>query len=219
MSQKICVGDIFQTNKSGEIIVISYVNCYEIGIMFLDTGFKRSARSGDIRRGRVRDPYAKTLYGVGYIGEGIYIPQNNKILSKSYTCWKAMIERCYYSEFQKNNTTYIGCKVCPEWHNYQNFAKWFEENYIEGYHLDKDIGSTDQKVYSPETCVFVTQKENNCQAVREKTEEFVLIASDGKKYKGTIKKEFADRFGLCPRRVGELISGRINNYAGWVRDE
>ena len=41
------------------------------------------------------------------------------------------------------NKTYIGCTVCEEWHNYQNFAQWHEEHYYEVPNeimcLDKDI--------------------------------------------------------------------------------
>ena len=70
-----------------------------------------------------------------------------------------MFFRCYDTKNIKRYPTYQDVSVCEEWHNYQNFAKWFEENYnpevMEGWHLDKDIIVKGNKIYSPETCCFV----------------------------------------------------------------
>ena len=71
-----------------------------------------------------------------------------------------MFDRCYYSGYQDNNPTYRGCTVAEEWHNFQNFAKWYEDNYIEGYQLDKDIKVEGNKVYGPDTCMFISKQEN-----------------------------------------------------------
>ena len=53
--------------------------------------------------------------------------------------------------------------MCDEWHNYQNFAKWFEENRYEvneRLHIDKDILFPRTNIYSPETCLLVPQTIN-----------------------------------------------------------
>ena len=76
-----------------------------------------------------------------------------------------MLHRCYDEKLQeKYYTTYINCSVCTEWHNFQNFAQWYEENYyeVEGERmcLDKDILVKGNKTYSPETCVFVPNNIN-----------------------------------------------------------
>ena len=103
----------------------------------------------------MKTPLERSLYSVGYLGVGIYSTEKNK---KEYKTWKCMIERCYSESFQRRNPTYIGCYVCDEWHNFQNFAKWYNENYYEldgeTMCLDKDILVKGNKVYSPETCVF-----------------------------------------------------------------
>ena len=57
--------------------------------------------------------------------------------------------------------TYKDVTVCEEWHNFQNFAKWFEDNYVEGFELDKDILVKGNKIYSPETCCFVPKEINS----------------------------------------------------------
>ena len=75
-----------------------------------------------------------------------------------------MLERCYSKEKRYKNPTYEDCTVCKEWHNFQNFAKWYEENYyeIEGEKmcLDKDILVKGNKIYSPSTCILVPNRIN-----------------------------------------------------------
>lgn len=70
-----------------------------------------------------------------------------------------MLERCYSARYQERKPTYKGCSVCDEWLNYQNFAKWYDDNYYEIKGeimcLDKDILVKGNKIYSPENCVFV----------------------------------------------------------------
>lgn len=66
---------------------------------------------------------------------------------------------------RKKHPTYQEVVVCEEWHNFQNFAKWYYENYYEvngeRMELDKDILYKNNKVYSPETCFIVPQRINN----------------------------------------------------------
>lgn len=77
-----------------------------------------------------------------------------------YDVWAAMLKRCYDPKAQVKNPTYRGCSVCEEWHTLSNFKKWYEENYIEGYDIDKDILVKDNKVYSSETCCFIPKAIN-----------------------------------------------------------
>jgi hypothetical protein len=117
-----------------------------------------------IKNGGVNNPYFLSVCGVGFLGEGIYKSINNKKISTVYSKWNSMIERCYSNKVQKNQPSYKGCSVCTEWHNFQVFAKWFEENYdpeiMDGWHLDKDILIKGNKIYSPETCCFVPDEVN-----------------------------------------------------------
>ena len=92
-------------------------------------------------------------------------------MTKAYSTWHSMLQRCYNDKFHKKYTTYIDCEVCPEWHNYQNFANWFEQNYyeIEGQRtdLDKDILIKGNKVYSSDTCIFVPKSINTLFVKRD----------------------------------------------------
>ena len=115
------------------------------------------------KNGQVKSRFAPSVYGVGYLGYEKAVDENGKTI-KSYAVWMHMLRRCYSNEFQKKHPTYKGCTVCEEWHNYSNFKKWYDENYynIEGERmdLDKDILVKGNKIYSPNTCVFVPQNIN-----------------------------------------------------------
>ena len=78
------------------------------------------------------------IFGIGVNDYDGHVRINGKII-KSYDVWHSMIERCYSKKSHKKRPTYIGCKVHKEWLYFSNFKKWFDENYIEGYELDKDI--------------------------------------------------------------------------------
>lgn len=81
----------------------------------------------------------------------------------AYQKYRAMIDRCYGKQ-KYNNVVYKGCEVCKEWFDFENFVKWFNENYYtienESMELDKDLFG-DGKLYSPNTCIFVPHKLNS----------------------------------------------------------
>ena len=80
---------------------------------------------------------------------------HNGEMDVSYKTWTSMIRRCYSDRYHKHKPTYIGCEVCDEWRYFSNFKRWFDENFKEGYVLDKDILVQGNRTYSPETCCFV----------------------------------------------------------------
>lgn len=52
--------------------------------------------------------------------------------------------------------------MCKEWLTFSNFKRWFDENYIEGFAIDKDLLSLPgSKIYSPQTCCFLPRIINN----------------------------------------------------------
>jgi len=77
-----------------------------------------------------------------------------------YVTWKSMLVRCYYGKYQDMFPTYIGCSVISEWHLFSTFKTWMQTQDWESKHLDKDILVKANKLYSPETCVFVDARVN-----------------------------------------------------------
>lgn len=113
-------------------------------------------------------PYCKAInnrklkYGVGVTDV------LNARYEKSYLIWNAMLSRCYNPESVNTNPTYIDCSVCNEWLIYSNFKAWFDDNYIEGYEIDKDILFKGNKIYSPQTCCFVPKEINALLTYRKR---------------------------------------------------
>lgn len=75
-----------------------------------------------------------------------------------YRTWKAMLRRCYIGDSRSN--AYLNCTVSDDWLVFSNFKAWMEKQDWQGRQLDKDLLSEGSKVYSPETCVFVSQEFN-----------------------------------------------------------
>lgn len=87
-------------------------------------------------------------------------------INKSYTAWRNMISRCY--DTRNKDYKYYGDKgvlICDEWKRYSNFKSWFDLHYINGFQIDKDIKAEGNKIYSPNTCMFISPADN----VREST--------------------------------------------------
>lgn len=77
-----------------------------------------------------------------------------------FQVWKNMVRRCYNKKTHVKWPTYAECTVAQEWKYFSKFKSWMEQQDWEGKHIDKDILSPGNKVYSPETCVFVTPEVN-----------------------------------------------------------
>lgn len=78
-----------------------------------------------------------------------------------YSTWARMLYRCYSNKYHLFHPTYTNCTVAEEWLTFSNFKAWMETQDWEGNCLDKDILIPGNKVYSPDTCVFVDQATNN----------------------------------------------------------
>jgi hypothetical protein len=78
-----------------------------------------------------------------------------------YTQWKDMLRRCRSEVFHQKYPTYIGCTVADEWIRFSDFLAWYQqESPQQGYQLDKDLLYPGNKVYSPNTCIFVPRHIN-----------------------------------------------------------
>jgi hypothetical protein len=152
-------------NKHGSLMkVVSYNHAKDVWVEFIEHGVIVNVTWEQFCRGGVKNPYDRSVYGVGYVGEGKYKATINCEQTKQYSVWVSMLSRCYNEKLHNRQPAYKDCTVCKEWHNFQTFAAWFDENYYEvneqRVHLDKDILVKGNKIYSPETCLFVPQNIN-----------------------------------------------------------
>lgn len=156
------IGETYSSNSYGDFIVTAIKNYYEVSVTFTDTGYKGVFTAGACRSGSIADPMHISVMGAGYLGVGKYVSRfdGNKKKTPQYRCWENMMGRCYYEKTPRYEAYGgKGVFVCEEWLNYQNFAKWFDDNFKEGCDLDKDILG-DGMSYSPEVCRFIPQKLN-----------------------------------------------------------
>ena len=123
--------------------IIIYNSYSDIVVEFQDEHkYTTNATYNNFKKSKIRNPYDKEYYGVGFLGRAYY--KNEKFVdSISFKTWEWMLQRCYSKKALKRNPTYEPCYVCEEWHEYYNFKIWFEENYYtienEIMEIDKDI--------------------------------------------------------------------------------
>ena len=109
-------------------------------------------------------------------GGGVFDADSSKLkderTKKAYRDWNNMLQRCYGKSNFPSKPAYKECVVCEEWHSFLKFREWFDENYIEGYFLDKDVLIKGNKIYSPNTCSYIPSFINtlllNCRSARGK---------------------------------------------------
>lgn len=78
-----------------------------------------------------------------------------------YIKWQGMIERCYSENFKIKHPSYADCVSTPDWVYFSNFKSWMQTQDWEGKELDKDLLVQGNKVYGPDTCIFVGSRVNN----------------------------------------------------------
>lgn len=134
-------------------------------IEFDESKYKCKKRRDHIIKGEVKCPYDKTIHNSCYIGEGKYKVWENGKPSFEYNYYHGVTTRCFNSNYKNIEKTYQDVTMCEEWKNFQNFAKWVEDNYYEcngeKMCIDKDILIKGNKVYSPNTCIFVPKSINS----------------------------------------------------------
>jgi hypothetical protein len=152
-------GDAF-TMKSGRTCkVTNYIKANQIEVEF-DDGYKVTLRYGTLRGGTFVHPMDRTVMKVGYIGIGKFSYKKDRV---AYRKWRGVLERAYDNNFHKRKVGfgYRGTLAVKEWHNFQNFAEWFyQQEYRDGWEIDKDVRSGEISIYSPSTCILVPKNIN-----------------------------------------------------------
>lgn len=155
-----------EKDKSNRIIIIQFLTKN-----IFDYNTSRSVYLNCARRGSVVDYYQPRICGVAC--RGYATTKINSVRLKEYEVWINMINRCYN---QKHEMYYLyggkGVTVCKRWLCYEYFyhdlpsLSGYElwKNNPSDYHLDKDILQQNipvyNKIYSPQTCMFVSKLEN-----------------------------------------------------------
>ena len=166
--EKYNVGSVHNILYGCKVVVIEKLKNKMRRVKVLDdNGYECIVDTTRLRRGNLKNPYSPSVFNIGYLGVGKYGGTSDLKHSKYLTLWKDMLRRCYDTNHTEKHPTYKTVVVCKEWHCYQNFAKWCEDNYPRNivdikFELDKDLLQigVENKVYSPETCIFLPHKIN-----------------------------------------------------------
>lgn len=166
------IGEIFFDRFGNEykVICFDHRDKYNVAfykVRFLNSGYETIACSSQIRRRNnkgVFDRLSPSVHSVGIMGFA-YGKDNPKL----FNVWRAIIARCYNPK-NPSYKTYgaVGITVCERWKRFDYFLDdvkslpGFNQEKIDNGKLvlDKDCIDRSKKIYSPETCMFVTRSEN-----------------------------------------------------------
>lgn len=188
------IGEINYNKFGTKMKIIEYNGSMNILVEFQDEyRYRVKATYQQFKNREIKNVYDKEVQNVGYIGEGEYQAKKNNKITKEYICWRGMLKRCYDPYELNKEPSYINCYVCEEWLCFQNFAKWYEENIYQienqNVQLDKDILIKGNKIYSPDTCIFVPQRINGLFTKRQNNRGKDVIGvfweNDRNKFKAT----------------------------------
>ena len=197
MSKKIDrTGEVGVNNDGEKMVIIRYGNYADIDVQFADGTVVEHNQYSNFKSGKIKNPYFPSVFGIGFIGVGKFksLDENGKS-TKCYNTWVDMLMRCYDPKYHEKKPTYKSCTVDEQWHNFQNFAQWYYSNYYEfedeKLALDKDILHKGNKMYSPETCVFLPVSINSLFTKSNNTRgKFPIgVYKMGNKFKAYLSKD------------------------------
>lgn len=162
------IGEEAVNNQGCLMKIIKYINCDNIIIEFQDEyKAKIKTQYSHFLSGEIKNPYYKSVFGIGMIGNKYPRSINNKI-TKEYNTWSGMLRRCFDAKHKEIHPTYENATCCEEWLCYENFYEWLhsQPNFdkwiiLDKSAIDKDILVKGNKIYSPDTCCLVPQIVNN----------------------------------------------------------
>lgn len=111
---------------------------------------------------------------------------------KAHTClaygrWRDMLRRCYSKGLLRRRPDYKGNSTDEKWHLFSNFKRWYDNNYVEGWEIDKDLLTVGNKVYSEDTCVFIPKSLNGGLSASRRVEHDLPV--------GVIYRKKEDKVG------------------------
>lgn len=225
------IGEISTNNQGCEMRILDYNNCENIVVEFKEPYYKTTSQYKHFKKGDIVNPYFRDKFGVGCLGNATTMKESGEY-KRSYKYWSNMLRRCYFDKRSENNQ----CFVCEEWLCFENFEKWFDENYIEynnealNISLDKDIKSMFygiDKQYSQKTCSFIPSKINTSFKPKIKGYWFdekygryrvKINKMDGKVKNVTVKTEEESKEIILNGKKN-LFKKLANEYKDYISDE
>jgi len=192
------IGETHVSKEGYDIVVVRGSDKPGHVLVNIDGTYEKTVSYLNLVNGKIKNPYHKSVYGNGCVGIGRHKTSIKGVHTKKYRTWTGLLQRCYSSDYHTKRPTYKDVTVCDEWHNYQNFGDWYDNQYKEDdWQLDKDLLSRGEKIYSPEACVFIPRGLNS----------FLIRVERNRDYPTGVKRVGSRYYsqGYC------LLSGRYLN--------
>lgn len=160
---------------------------------------------------------SKLIQGVGVKDSGEFKLRHMGSKTKEYQAWSNMLARCYSKDYKERNKSYLGCYVCDDWIYFQKFARWYKDNYpADGnyYQLDKDLIIPGNKIYSPDTCVFVSQSVNKFTTDRALTRGLYMIGVNFDKSRGKFLAKCNNPISRKTENLGRFLD-QLDAHKAW----
>ena len=175
----------------------------------------------------------KLIYGVG-INDANYLTLKLKTIEELrvggknkqkqvwkcpyYSKWKGMLRRCYSKKVHVKQPTYKDCTVCDIWLTFSNFKDWMIKQDWTGMELDKDLLLEGNRVYSPETCVFVSKIVNGFIKDTGCARGEYLIGCNWYEHRKKFKSQCNDPFNKKQVYLGYFYS-EIEAHLAWKKQK
>ena len=148
---------------------------------------------------------------------------HGKTNTRLFRIWQGMKDRC--SNTNNPEYKYYGAKgvrVCDEWINdFEAFYQWAINNgYKEYLVIDKDIKCSELnlkiKIYSPQTCLWITSEENTFEANKSKVKEVYQYDLENNfiaKYAS--QSEASRQTGISQGNIGQVLKNKRKQSGGY----
>lgn len=223
------IGKKFKSNSSNSFTVTALTDTKSNRMKLFEIEFdeingikyKSLVRKEDIIKGKPRNPFFPSVYGIGYMG--IATKKGN---DTQWSRWIKMLARCYSPTNPKYKTYGAnGVRVCDRWLCFENYLadfsklEGYDEHNLRNIQLDKDTKIKGNKLYSPETCVFISASENSKEMNRRVTQRYFIATSpEGDTLESNNQREFAKEYGLDYKGINAVLTNRKGQkfHRGWT---
>lgn len=160
---------------------------------------------------------SKLIYGWGINDADYNVYKTETIDGKRKNVWQCPYYRDWCSMlsrvFGKKGFTYKNILICDEWKFFTNFKSWVDnqpnKNW-ENCQIDKDFLSRESKIYSPETCVYISAKLNSFITERANDRGLYLLGVTWHKHRQVFVAQCANPFGETAYEKRGYIGGFSN---------
>lgn len=196
---------INSNNSKMKVVGIFIPNKKYYVIKFIDNNFPENknilSKISYVKSGVIKNPYQKSILNIGAFGDvsrfnlELLEPKQRKYL---YDLYRDMIKRIYNPRNIYEINSYDKSLLDNRWFTYENFLNWvFNDkgnNFHYYYNLDKDLIKPGNKIYGPDTCIFLPDHLNKAISINKTTlnlSQGVIKNKDGKrKYGAVIRSNF-----------------------------